>query len=795
MDDTGKGFSVDYLRKKCRTKREVVDFVERLENASVEELAQAWRSRSLNTYSVDFLREKSTDTIVDYLLNAIDTLTTVQTRNRAIHPLQDEDDQSQVGEGKTMVSGKANESSEVENEADSIFPWIEALRPSKNGMEYKYDFSQTEDEDIVTYDNEGNILSMTPVKWIESLTSGTAKRSPAAIHTFLLTYRAFMEPIVLLRHLVHRFFYPVNTSSFVDEELHHKLRSNESDGRASVSEKECDGMIRGLRKLKLKEERKVQKIVRLNVISFLHIWITRFYKEDLSMDINLRQHFEDFFQYMNLIKPSGVMSWIRSLKAKLDALVVADASRLKNYSFQSRQSVASTSSDNIIRKVQNHSDMKNAEFANYLSGILARVEALPNKATFTVEELEKTVTAIMALHLVQLDTRQYMLRWYNRCFFGRDFVNALCSSKLNICTKREAATRLGNHLLRDGLIFPVCDDRSFQDDHLLYRFYNESDQSIHAPEGSFRSSIVRGSYFERSIGGVETKASATMACPDSILPVGGVSLDLFVSRNVCRLFHGPDGLNAFYHLSPKEIARQITLIDFANFKKIEHFEWLEKRFSDQNREILAPNICHMVKRFNALTGHVTYAVVSPSNAEHRARVLEHWLRIAGECHDINNFCSLYSIFCGLNSTPVFRLKQTWALVHPSLIEMFEVFSVLFAPQKNSMNFRNSLNSALLPAIPHVGMFLSDLTFIEDGNNTVIAGKNGSEKKINVMKLRKVAGIIERAEEFHRKEYCFHPVDGLLQYILKFIEHDRDSLYNLSYAREPRKNKGNARREK
>ena len=87
--------------------------------------------------------------------------------------------------------------------------------------------------------------------------------------------------------------------------------------------------------------------------------------------------------------------------------------------------------------------------------------------------------------------------------------------------------------------------------------------------------------------------------------------------------------------------------------------------------------------------------------------------------------------------------HTWALVHPSLIEMFEVFSVLFAPQKNSMNFRNSLNSAVLPAIPHVGMFLSDLTFIEDGNKTVVAGKKGSEKQINVMKLRKVAGIIER----------------------------------------------------
>ena len=31
-----------------------------------------------------------------------------------------------------------------------------------------------------------------------------------------------------------------------------------------------------------------------------------------------------------------------------------------------------------------------------------------------------------------------------------------------IFAKREAATRLGNYLLRDGLIFPVCDDAPFK---------------------------------------------------------------------------------------------------------------------------------------------------------------------------------------------------------------------------------------------------------------------------------------------------------------------------------------------
>ena len=59
--------------------------------------------------------------------------------------------------------------------------------------------------------------------------------------------------------------------------------------------------------------------------------------------------------------------------------------------------MASTS-NNRIRKVESLSEISNVESIKYLSGILARVEALPFKATFTVEELEKTVMAIMGLH-------------------------------------------------------------------------------------------------------------------------------------------------------------------------------------------------------------------------------------------------------------------------------------------------------------------------------------------------------------------------------------------------------------
>ena len=570
------------------------------------------------------------------------------------------------------------------------------------------------------------------------------------------------------------------------------------------------------RKLEIKNRKKLQMIIRLNVVSFLRLWITRFYKEDFSMDIRLRDHFEDFFQYISLTKPKGVISWIRSLKAKLDALVVADASQVKVYDVNNNNNNNNdngddddgnnnTNDNNNNNNGENSNNIKRqlssiefTESINFLSEVLKRAESSTDMSDFTQLELKRTAVAIQDLQLVKTKRRQYRLRWYKNCFIGKDFVDALCEKTLKMCSKRETAVLFGNYLLRCGLLSHVTDDHIFKDNqYAFYRFYsnNEIKEAIRQQALERKNTLLNVNSNESNTNIMKNFNSNNAKCPERILPVGGVTLDLFISRDVSTLFHGNDGLNAFYHISPKEIARQITLADFASFKKIEHFEWLEKRFSDKNREILAPNICTAVNRFNALTGHVTYAVLSPHTCESRARVLEHWLRIAGECHEINNFSGLYSIFCGINSTPVFRLKKTWALVNDALVEMFEVFSVLFAPQKNSMNFRNSLNSAILPAIPHVGMFLSDLTFIEDGNVTLIDDEHKDTKtKINVMKLCKVAGIIERAEEFQATEYNFYPVDGLLQYIEQFVEHERDELYDLSYVREPKKFKKKGRKQ-
>ena len=45
----------------------------------------------------------------------------------------------------------------------------------------------------------------------------------------------------------------------------------------------------------------------------------------------------------------------------------------------------------------------------------------------------------------------------------------------------------------------------------------------------------------------------------------------------------------------------------------------------------------------------------------------------------------------------------------------------FLPQSNYKNYRDKLSITPVPAVPYIGVFLKDLTFIADGNPDYIRG--------------------------------------------------------------------------
>ena len=75
--------------------------------------------------------------------------------------------------------------------------------------------------------------------------------------------------------------------------------------------------------------------------------------------------------------------------------------------------------------------------------------------------------------------------------------------------------------------------------------------------------------------------------------------------------------------------------------------------------------------------------------------------------------------------------------------------------KSYKNFREALQTSTPPCIPHLGVFLTDLTFIEQGNPDVV-----QENLINFKKQQLVYDVITKIKQFQIEGYNFALVPEL-----------------------------------
>ena len=92
------------------------------------------------------------------------------------------------------------------------------------------------------------------------------------------------------------------------------------------------------------------------------------------------------------------------------------------------------------------------------------------------------------------------------------------------------------------------------------------------------------------------------------------------------------------------------------------------------------------------------------------------------------------IISALHSSSTARMKQSWALIPEGLIEKLEVLNTLMSPNDNFKNYREALKNMNATCIPYLGLWLADLTFIDDGNPDVLE----PEKLLNYEKTAMTA---------------------------------------------------------
>jgi len=328
-----------------------------------------------------------------------------------------------------------------------------------------------------------------------------------------------------------------------------------------------------------------------------------------------------------------------------------------------------------------------------------------------------------------IKNRKWHLKTYRNCFGGQEAVDWMM---MHMGLKsRQIVCNLGTRLVANELIHCISKEKNeFRDTaHSFYQFTPKAEEIL---------------------------ARVLPATP--ILPKNAIEMNLA-------------------NVAAKEIARQLTLIEFDLFKRIKLDEISWQHWSKNNGG-KSPHVTAMIDRFNKVGFWVATEIVSQKHHTMRVALLKKLIKIAHICKKINNFNTMMEIAVGLNMGSVSRLSKVWAALDTKTKNRFDEIMKLTHSSQNYKNYREALKAATVPVLPYLALFLRDLTFIEDGNSNHMV----AQTEINFLKMRMLAKVFKSITHYQQAaSYIFTPVPQLQQYLLQgIVVMNEADLYKLSH---------------
>ena len=113
---------------------------------------------------------------------------------------------------------------------------------------------------------------------------------------------------------------------------------------------------------------------------------------------------------------------------------------------------------------------------------------------------------------------------------------------------------------------------------------------------------------------------------------------------------------------------------------------------------------------------------------------------------------------------------------------YESISHTVSPEQNFKNLRAALKSTSGGCVPYLGIYLADMTFIEDGNPDKLAE---DDNMVNFMKYRLLSSVIREVIQFQQLPHNLEELPLIQDFVVKTEPLANEEAWQLSLQREPR----------